>query len=82
LIALFSIIRIFFKLRQKGAVLVDNLEINNIQEIFNDQSEDIAMAYEFKLSLNAYLRDLVASPVRSLADVIAFNKKHPKLVSM
>ncbi|KAG5040898.1 hypothetical protein AAZX31_05G138500 [Glycine max] len=66
-------------IRQKGAVLVDNLEINNIQEIFNDQSEDIAMAYEFKLSLNAYLRDLVASPVRSLADVIAFNKKHPKL---
>ncbi|KAG5029416.1 hypothetical protein JHK87_012930 [Glycine soja] len=66
-------------IRQKGAVLVDHLEINNIQEIFNDQSEDIAMAYEFKLSLNAYLRDLVASPVRSLADVIAFNKKHPKL---
>ncbi|KHN12371.1 Putative amidase [Glycine soja] len=45
-------------LRQKGAVLVDNLEINNIQEIFNDQSEDIAMAYEFKLSLNAYLEKL------------------------
>ncbi|KAK7400038.1 hypothetical protein VNO78_11237 [Psophocarpus tetragonolobus] len=66
-------------LRQKGAVLVDNLAIDNLQEIFKDQSENIAIAYEFKLSLNAYLRDLVASPVRSLADVIAFNNKHPKL---
>ncbi|TKY59922.1 carbon-nitrogen ligase, with glutamine as amido-N-donor [Spatholobus suberectus] len=66
-------------LRQKGAVLVDNLEIENIEEIINDPSETIALDYEFKLSLNAYLRDLAASPVRSLADVIAFNKKHPKL---
>ncbi|CAI9769826.1 unnamed protein product [Fraxinus pennsylvanica] len=30
---------------------------------------------EFKISLNAYLKELVASPVQSLAEVIAFNKK-------
>ncbi|XP_073362824.1 probable amidase At4g34880 [Aegilops tauschii subsp. strangulata] len=35
------------------------------------------MQAEFKLSLNAYLADLVSSPVRSLAQVIAFNNAHP-----
>jgi amidase len=62
--------------------LVDNLKIDNIDEIIGDQSEGIALNFEFKLSLNAYLKDLVASPVKSLADVIAFNKEHPKLVSI
>ncbi|XP_057752123.1 probable amidase At4g34880 isoform X2 [Arachis stenosperma] len=66
-------------LRQRGAVLVDNLKMDNINELSYDQSESIAMDIEFKLALNAYLKDLVASPVRSLADVIAFNKKHSKL---
>ncbi|MED6113761.1 hypothetical protein PIB30_073860 [Stylosanthes scabra] len=66
-------------LRKSYAILVDNLEIDNINEINSDQSEDIAMEIEFKLALNAYLKDLVASPVRSLADVIAFNKKHSKV---
>ncbi|XP_014492376.1 putative amidase C869.01 isoform X2 [Vigna radiata var. radiata] len=66
-------------LREKGAILVDNVEIENIDEVYNGPSEGIALAFEFKYSLNAYLKDLVASPVRSLADVIAFNNKHPKL---
>ncbi|XP_020229798.1 probable amidase At4g34880 [Cajanus cajan] len=69
----------FKTLRQKGAVVLDNLKIENLDEILNDQSESFAMGFEFKLSLNSYLRDLVASPVRSLDDVIAFNKKHSKL---
>ncbi|WJX53060.1 amidase [Trifolium repens] len=66
-------------LRQRGAVLVDNLEIDNIDEILSAPSEDIALNFEFKLALNAYLKDLVASPVKSFADVIAFNNKHSKL---
>jgi amidase len=37
----------------------------------------LLMKAEFKLSLNAYLSDLLRSPVRSLADVIAFNNAHP-----
>jgi hypothetical protein len=73
---------IHFKIRQRGAVLVDNLKIDNIDEIIGYPSEEIALSFEFKLSLNAYLKDLVASPVKSLADVIAFNKEHPKLVSI
>ncbi|KAI9114883.1 hypothetical protein K1719_013896 [Acacia pycnantha] len=66
-------------LRQRGAVLVDNLVIDNIQELSTDSSENIAMSIEFKLSLNSYVKNLVASPVRTLADVITFNKKHAKL---
>jgi amidase len=62
--------------------LVDDLKIDNIDQIISGQSEEIALNFEFKLSLNAYLKDLVVSPVKSLADVIVFNKKHPKLVSI
>jgi amidase len=62
--------------------LVDNLKIDNIDEILSAPSESIALNFEFKLSLNEYLKDLVASPVNSLADVIAFNEKHPKLVGI
>ncbi|OMO92849.1 Amidase [Corchorus olitorius] len=68
-------------LRQLGAVVVDNLEIANIDAILNvmTSGEAVASIAEFKLSLNAYLKDLVASPVRSLADIIAFNLKFPDL---
>ncbi|XP_050231237.1 probable amidase At4g34880 [Mercurialis annua] len=64
-------------LRQGGAVIVDNLEIANIETILNPNAsgEAVALLAEFKISLNAYLRMLVASQVRSLADVIAFNQK-------
>ncbi|KAK4477203.1 hypothetical protein RD792_016417 [Penstemon davidsonii] len=64
-------------LRQAGAILVDNLEISHIETILDSSvsGEDTALNTEFKMSLNAYLKELVASPVQSLADVIAFNKK-------
>ncbi|XP_076914091.1 putative amidase At4g34880 [Bidens hawaiensis] len=67
----------FDVLRRNGAILVENLEIIDFERIitmFN--GEDIALTAEFKMALNAYLKKLVLSPVRSLADVIAFNKKH------
>ncbi|KAI4317432.1 hypothetical protein L6164_025300 [Bauhinia variegata] len=65
-------------LRKKGAVLVDNLKLD-VVKYYSGPSENIALAFEFKLALNAYLKDLVVSKVRSLADAIAFNKKNPKL---
>ena len=69
--------------RQEGAILVDNLEIANIHAILNvGTSEWTALMIEFKQALNKYLKELVASPVRTLADVIAFNKKFSDLVSM
>ncbi|GMN37333.1 hypothetical protein TIFTF001_006722 [Ficus carica] len=50
---------------QRGAVLIDNLEIANIDKILNDTAsgEAAALPVEFKLALNAYLNDLVDSPV-------------------
>ena len=67
--------------RQGGAILVDNLEIANIDVIFGSSGEEEALEAEFKIFLNAYLKELVASPVRTLSDVIAFNNKFSHLVS-
>ncbi|KAK0581253.1 hypothetical protein LWI29_011792 [Acer saccharum] len=68
-------------LRQEGAVLVDHLEIANIDVILNVtvSGEAAALLAEFKLALNAYLYELVDSPVRSLAEIIAFNNKFSEL---
>lgn len=70
--------------RLKGAILVDNLEIPNINVILNTtlSGEAIAVLAEFKLSINAYLEELVVSNVRSLSDIIAFNQNFSDLVSI
>ena len=64
--------------------MVDSLKIANIDDIlnFSASGELLTLLAEFKVSLNSYLKGLVASPVRSLADVIAFNNKFSKLVSI
>ncbi|XP_021773129.1 putative amidase C869.01 isoform X3 [Chenopodium quinoa] len=62
--------------RKQGAILVDNLEIPNIEAIMTSNNMDMVMSSEFKLALNSYLKHLIKSPVRSLADVIEFNNKH------
>lgn len=68
-------------LRQQGAVILDHLEIENSDLMSNAFSSEVyAMQVELKPAINSYLKQLVASPVRSLADVIAFNRKHPTLV--
>ncbi|KAA8546081.1 hypothetical protein F0562_020468 [Nyssa sinensis] len=71
----------FNTLRRRGATLVEDLEIPNLDfvlnSIFND--ENPALIAELKLAVNAYLKQLLTSPVRSLADVIAFNNKYSRL---
>ncbi|KAK8966948.1 hypothetical protein KSP40_PGU001241 [Platanthera guangdongensis] len=64
---------------QKGAIVFDNVELKNANIMLNqtESGETITLLAEFKLSLNSYLKDLVSSPVRSLADVIAFNNQNP-----
>ncbi|XP_062176774.1 probable amidase At4g34880 [Alnus glutinosa] len=68
-------------MRQRGATIVDNLEIANVDVILNpSQSGELtAMLAEFKVTLNDYLKELISSPVRSLADIIAFNQNNPQL---
>jgi amidase len=71
-------------MRKHGAVVIENLDVaTDLTALLADigSNEGIAMLAEFKLSLNAYLADLLYSPVRSLADVIAFNIAHPVQVS-
>lgn len=68
-------------LRRGGATIVDNLEMANIDVILDpyQSGEVMAMLAEFKLSLNNYLKELVTSPVKSLADIINFNLNNPDL---
>ncbi|KAK9099420.1 hypothetical protein Syun_026465 [Stephania yunnanensis] len=64
-------------LRQSGAILVNNLEINEINTILNatHSGEALALVAEFKLALNAYLKDLIISPIR-LDSRAALNHKY------
>ncbi|XP_071681205.1 probable amidase At4g34880 [Lolium perenne] len=67
-------------MRNHGAVVIENLDVAaNLTALAVDiaSNEFMAVRAEFKLSLNAYLADLRYSPVRSLADVIAFNNANP-----
>ncbi|XP_047050475.1 probable amidase At4g34880 isoform X1 [Lolium rigidum] len=66
-------------IREQGAIIIENLDIENLSTILDtlNNGQQIALPAEFKLSLNAYLSDLTYSPVRSLAEVIAFNIAHP-----
>ncbi|XVF45484.1 hypothetical protein PTKIN_Ptkin02bG0210300 [Pterospermum kingtungense] len=70
--------RHFNTLRQRGAVLVDKIDISKFAAAYssNVDYESIAMAAEFKLAINSYLQELVVSRVRSLKDLIAFNNKY------
>ena len=70
--------------RQRGATIVDNLEIANIDVILDltQSGELIALLAEFEISLNDYLKELSNSRVKSLADIIAFNLNNPVIVSI
>jgi hypothetical protein len=63
--------------------VIEYLDIANLSDILDtlNNGQQIALPAELKLSLNAYLSDLSYSPVRSLAEVIAFNDAHPVEVS-
>jgi amidase len=60
-------------LRAEGAVLVDPVELETAGKY--DDEELLVLLYEFKADLNAYLAT-AGAPVKSLADVIAFNERN------
>src|SRR5215467_6404122 len=64
------------QMRNLGAEIIDPADIPTAEQISSSKSEDSVLLYEFKVDLNAYLAELLESPVRSLADIIAFNNDH------
>ncbi|AFE08880.1 amidase [Corallococcus coralloides DSM 2259] len=62
-------------MKAQGAVLVDLVALPNVAKL--DEPELEVMLYEFKAGLEAYLAQLgEGAPVRTFADLIAFNEKH------
>ncbi|WP_370451696.1 amidase [Corallococcus sp. CA031C] len=62
-------------MKAQGAVLVDPAPLPNVDKLDGPELE--VMLYEFKAGLEAYLAQLgEGAPVRTLADLIAFNEKH------
>jgi amidase len=62
-------------MKAQGAVIVDPANIETAGK-FDDTEFDVLL-YEFKADLNNYLASLgPKAPVRTLADIIAFNEQH------
>jgi len=62
-------------LKDRGAVLVDDVDLTTEDHL--KDAEQVVLEFDFKADLNAYLSDLGPdAPVKSLADVIAFNDAH------
>ncbi len=65
-------------MRRAGAIVLDIPTVDAWRSMGRYSST--VMRYEFKADLNAYLQALGPdAPVKSLADVIAFNQAHPDL---
>ena len=61
-------------LRELGAEIVDSIDLGCTE----DDLGYAVLTYEFKADLNGYLaKTNMSNPIRSLADVIQFNKQHP-----
>ena len=63
-----------------GAVIVDPVEMPSTEEIGSTPDSLELLLWELKSDLNAWLATNLdpSSPIRSLADVIAFNDAHPE----
>jgi amidase len=57
-----------------GAILIDPVEISTAGGFASDPAEMIVLVHEFKRDLNAYLAMRSGVPVKTMADVIAFNQ--------
>ena len=61
-------------LKRLGAEIVDPADFGSLGDYDDDELE--VLLYELKAGLNAYLAKRKGVPVRTLAEVIAFNEKH------
>ncbi|HTI14894.1 MAG TPA: amidase [Dictyobacter sp.] len=63
-------------LESLGAVIVDPANIPTSRQMSESEAESQVLHAEFKADLNAYLSELIESPVRTLEELIAFNIEH------
>lgn len=64
------------QMRKLGAVIIDPADIATAKQMSESRSEETVFLFELKADLNAYLAELISSPVRTLAEIIAFNQEH------
>jgi amidase len=64
------------RLRELGVEIIDPANIETAREMQTSEGELTVLLYELKADLNSYLAELESSPVRSLAEIIAFNQAH------
>jgi len=60
-------------LKAQGAVVVDNVEIPHLKELSEHELD--VLLYEFKHDIAAYLATRPDQPMKTLADLIAFNER-------
>ena len=61
-------------LRDRGAFIVDPVDLASSGALRRAETE--VLFYEFKAGLNGYLQNLRNPPIRSLAELIAFNERN------
>ncbi|KAF5324990.1 hypothetical protein D9619_009555 [Psilocybe cf. subviscida] len=68
-------------IRSLGATVIDNADLPSADEIANSNNETLVLDVDFKIQLDAWYKGLLKNPsgVRSLAQLIKFNDKNPKL---
>jgi len=67
--------------RALGAEIVDPADFPDVEELRVSETQDLVLAVDFKVDINKYLSGLLDVPtgVRTLADLIEFNKTHADL---
>lgn len=63
-------------LKEHGAEIVEEVKFKNNRKWGGPSYE--VLLYEFKADLNRYLQEHPSAPVKSLAEIIEFNKNHAK----
>jgi amidase len=63
-------------IKAAGAIVVDPADLPSVNDLNTDPSETNVLIYDFKRDMNAYLATRTGLPVKTLADIIAFNNAH------
>jgi amidase len=64
------------QMAEQGAIIIDPANIPTSEHMTTSEAELCVLLYELKADLNAYLSTLIEAPVRTLEEIIAFNKAH------